>query len=239
LKFFEAIKTLFPRSRAFELFIENDKRKMMKAIAVLPEDIRHEAELVYMDLFPDTTRCPEKWESAFAVYFTAKELPKRRNVLESLWKINNGGQSASFLQDVLESMGDIKVVENVPVINPFQIYQSLDLAVCDNEIMVCDFEEAVCDYRLGDQGFEPSVLRNDTSSFYSIPADPAYWSTCFFVCKEAWKDGNNNIIYVELLEMSITWKNYIEYLILKTKPVHSTAVVFIDWKQQEMENDQN
>jgi hypothetical protein len=96
LKFFEAIKLLFPRSRASELFVDNDKRKMIKALSILPEDIRHEAELVYMDLFPDTTRFPEKWENTFAVYFAVKELPGRRNILESLWKINSGGQSASL-----------------------------------------------------------------------------------------------------------------------------------------------
>jgi hypothetical protein len=236
LKFFEAIKTLFPRSRAFELFINNDKRKMMKAIAVLPEDIRHEAELVYMDLFPDTTRCPEKWESTFAVYFTAKELPKRRNVLESLWKINNGGQSASFLQDVLESMGDIKVVENVPVINPRLVYV-VDIAICDNDVMVCDGDQAVCDCLLGDEGFIPTVLRNDVSEFYSLPVETVWWEMCFFVCKNVFRDNNYNIVYVEPLKMSVDYRNYIEYLILKMKPVHSIALVFIDWIEEEQGND--
>jgi hypothetical protein len=236
LKFFEAIKTLFPRSRAFELFIDNDKRKMIKAISVLPEDIRHEAELVYMDLFPDTTRCPEKWESTFAVYFTAKELPKRRNVLESLWKINNGGQSASFLQDVLESMGNIKVVENVPVINPRLVYV-VDIAICDNDIMVCDGDQAVCDCRLGDEGFIPTVLRNDVSEFYSLPVETVWWEMCFFVCENVFRDNNYNIAYVEPLKMSVDYRHYIEYLILKMKPVHSIALVFIDWIEEEQGND--
>jgi len=62
-KFFEAIKQLFPRSRAFELFADNSKRKLIKGIAELPENIRREAELVYLDLFPDT-------------FFTEAELSK-------------------------------------------------------------------------------------------------------------------------------------------------------------------
>jgi hypothetical protein len=229
MKFFEAIKELFPHSRAFEMFADNNKRRLVQALSVLPEDIRHEAELVFMDLFPDTTRFPEKWEKTFAVYFTSSELPKRRNIMESLWKINQGGQSAVFLRDILETLGNIQVVENVPPINPHQVYGSLDLAVCDNDNMICDYDEAVCDYRLGDQGFVPSVLQNDLSNFYNIPDEISHWESCFFVCKEAWRDGVGNIIYVELLKMDITWKNFIEYLILKTKPVHTTAVVFIDW----------
>jgi hypothetical protein len=232
-RFFDAIKALFPQGRAFQFFVENNKYKLIEALSALPENIRREAELVYFDLFPDTTRCPEKWEQVFALFFTKQEKKKRRFIIDALWKSIGGGQSAQFLQELLQCVDEnIHIVENTPIINPFQVYASLDLAVCDNEIMICDLEEAVCDYRLGDQGFEPIVLQNDTSDLYSIPNDPAHWAACFFVCKQSWRDGSNNIIYVELLEMDIIWKNFIEYLILRIKPVHTTAVVFIDWKEE-------
>jgi hypothetical protein len=232
LKLFEALKALFPRARAFELFVNNSKRKLIKAISILPEDIRHEAELVYMDLFPDTTRFPEKWEKTFAVYFTAKELPKRRNILESLWKINSGGQSSIFLQDVLQGIEkEIRVIENIPASDPRSV-RVVRLAVCGNRIMVCGNKKAVCDYRLDNTPFIPLVLRNDVSEFYTLPYDPRYWEMCFFVCKDVVRDGRQNIIFVRQLSMSIIWKNYVEYLILKIKPVHSTAIVFIDWKEE-------
>jgi hypothetical protein len=233
LKFFEAIKLLFPRARAFELFVDSVKRKFVKAFSVLPEDIRHNTELVYLDLFPDTTRFPEKWEKTFAVYFKASELPKRRNVLDSLWKINNGGQAAEYLQDVLQGIENaIHVIENVPVSDPRSI-RAVRLAVCGNRIMVCGNRKAVCDYRLDNTPFIPSVLRNDVSEFYTLPYDPNYWEMCFFVCKEVVRDGHNNIIFVRHLTMNITWKNYIEYLILKIKPVHSAAIVFIEWVEED------
>jgi hypothetical protein len=225
------MKSLFPISRAFQLFIDNNKRKLIKGLSKLPESIRQEIELVYLDAFPDTTRFPEKWENVFSVLFSGGELPKRRNILDSLWKINAGGQSAFFIQGILQGVENIRVVENVPIIDPLKVFDALDLAVCDNELMICEGEWSICDYRLGDQNFEPSILKNDTSSIYTIPNNKEYWSVCFFVCKEAWRDGNNNIIYVESLELDMTWKNYIEYLILKIKPVHSTAIIFIDWKQ--------
>jgi hypothetical protein len=234
-RFFDAVKALFPQSRAFQLFVSNQKYKLVQALCELPEGIRKDAELVYFDLFPDTARYPEKWENVFSLFFTKNDYDKRRKIVDSLWKTICGGQSAQFLQDLLRCIDtNLSVVENVPVINPFQVYQSLDLAVCDNEIMICDFEEAVCDYRLGDQGFEPGVLQNDSAALYSIPNDAAHWSTCFFICKEAWRDGSDNIVYVELLEMDAAWKNYIEYLILKTKPAHSTAIMFIDWQEEEV-----
>jgi hypothetical protein len=236
LKFFEAVAALFPRAGAFFLFGDSLKRKFIKSISVLFEDIRHEAELVYFDLFPDTTRYPEKWETTFAVYFTAKEIEKRRSILDSLWKINNGGQSRPFLEEVLGGIGKIKVVENVPVVNP-RLVKTVDVAVCDNEVMFCDNELSVCDYRLGDEGFIPSVLRNDISEFYSIPVDRAHWEMCFFVCKNVLRDNLFNISYVEPLQLNAVWRNYVEYLILKIKPVHSTAIVFIDWIEEEQGND--
>jgi hypothetical protein len=231
LKYFEAIVALFPLARAFFLFVDNTKRKFIKSISVLFEDIRHEAELVYFDLFPDTTRCPEKWENTFAVYFAAKEIEKRRNIIDSLWKINRGGQSWPFLEEILEGIGKIKVVENVPVSDPRSV-RAVRLAVCKNRIMVCGNRKAVCDYRLDNTPFLPSIIRNDVSEFYSLPYDPAYWEMCFFICKEVVRDGRRKIIFVRQLQMDLVWKNYVEYLILKIKPVQSTAIVFIDWKEE-------
>ena len=232
MRFFEAMKLLFPRSRAFELFVESTKRKMVKAFSVLPEDIRHNAELAYMDLFPETTRVPENWEKTFAIYFTAKELEKRREIIGSLWKINSGGQTALFLQDILQSIEpEIKVIENVPVANP-RLIRVVKLAICGNKGMFCKSKTAQCGVTLGNKAFVPTVLRNDVSEFYSVPVDPAYWSMCFFVCKDVARDSNGKIIHIEPLTISLVWRNYIEYLILKIKPVHDTAIVFVDWKEQ-------
>jgi hypothetical protein len=201
----------------------------MQALAVLFEDVRHEAELVYMDLFPDTTRSPEKWEKTFAVYFSSNEMAIRRNILDSLWKINNRGQSVLFLQEVLAAIENIKVEENVPVTDPLN-QQSVIMAVCDNDHMVCDGGTAVCDFYMGNEAFEPSILRNDTASIYSIPEDIRYWQMCFFVCKNVYRNSSQEILFIEPISLPASMRNFIEYIILRIKPVHSTAVIFIDWQ---------
>jgi len=118
-KIFETIKLLFPRSRAFELFADNSKRRFFKGLAELPGDIRKEAELAYLDLFPETTRFPDKWESVFALRFTEAEMVKRRDILDSMWKMFAGDQSMSFLGLLLQRIDSrINVVENIPVSNP-------------------------------------------------------------------------------------------------------------------------
>ena len=227
--FFDAIKLLFPRSRAFNLTIDSNKRKLIKAIAVLPENIRHEMEQVYFDMFPETSRCIDDWEKVFAVVFSSKELAKQRNVLAALWRINKGGQSAVFLESMLRNIdANILVVENTPVSNPRQ-RSVTNVAVCGNKTLCCKNVKAVCGYRVGDENFSPSILRNDVSELYSIKNDPRFWVYCYFICRRVVRNNKNEILYVEKIQIKKEFRNYIEYLILKIKPVHTVAVMFIEW----------
>ena len=227
--FFDVIKLLFPRSRAFHFTIDSDKRKLIKAIAVLPENIRRELEQVYFDMFPETSRCIDDWEKVFAVVFSSKELSKQRNVLAALWQINKGGQSAVFLQSMLQNIDtNILVIENTPISNPRQ-RNVTHVAVCGNKILCCKNAKAICGYRIGDDSFSPTILRNDISELYSIKNDPRFWVYCYFVCQRVVRNSKNEILYIEKLQIKKEFRNYIEYLILKIKPVHTVAVMFIEW----------
>jgi len=234
-KFFEAIKQLFPRSRAFELFADNSKRKLIKGIAELPESIRREAELVYLDLFPDTTRFPEKWEKVFALFFTEAEYSKRRDIIDSMWKMISGDQGTFFLEAMLQRIDKrIRVIENIPVSNPR--YSGITvLAICGHRHMRCGHRKARCGYREGHENFVPSIIKNDVTTEYNIPEDSRYWENCFFVCASIIRSPRGTILYVEPIKISAVWRNFIEYLILKIKPAHTTAIAFIDWQEGEKE----
>ena len=232
-KFFDAIKTLFPRSRAFELFADNSKRRLVKGFSELPENIRTELELVYFDLFPDTTRFPERWEEVFALFFTDAELPKRRNIIDAMWKMISGHQGLEFLQTMLHSIDKgLRVVENIPVSNPRHSGITL-IAVCGHPKMKCGNRKAVCGYREGHEDFIPSIIKNDVTTEYNIPEDSRYWENCFFICASVRRSPRRNILYVEPYKLSAVWRNFIEFLILKVKPAHTTAIVFIDWQEGE------
>jgi hypothetical protein len=229
--FFEAIKNLFPRSRAFQLFVDNPKRRMVQALAKLPESIRVSAEKTYLDLFPDTTRFPRKWEDVFALILTNQETEKRRNVLDAMWKTISGNQGADFIQYILSFIDDgFRVGANVPPIDP-RSSPGAALAICDYITMVCDNEFAVCDYAVGNIGFIPTVLQNDASSLYDIPEDIDFWRMCYFIGKDIVRSAGGDILYIQPLPLDIRWKNIIEYLVLKIKPVETTAVLFIDWQE--------
>jgi hypothetical protein len=47
------------------------------------------------------------------------------------------------------------------------------------------------------------------------------------------RNESNEIMYVEPISLSVVWKNIVEYLILKIKPVQSTAVVFVRWQEED------
>jgi hypothetical protein len=229
--FFEAVKNLLPRARAFQLFIDNNKRRFFEALSELPEDVKREAERVYTDTFPDTTRFPDIWEKTFALYLTEAEYSKRRNILDALWKTISGNQAIDFLQSVLRSFDrNFFVAENIPLTDP-RNKNSAGIAVCDYKTMCCDNDFAVCDYLMGDADFTPSILQNDVSEIYTIPDDTRFWETCFFVCKSVYRNEVYEILFIEPMEINIVWKNIIEYLVLKIKPVHTTAVMFVKWTE--------
>ena len=232
-KFFETIKLLFPRSRAFELFADNSKRTFFKGLAELPEDIRKEAELAYLDLFPETTRFPDKWESVFALLFTEAEKTKRRDILDSMWKTFAGDQSTSFLESMLQRIDpNIHVIENIPISNP-RHSGIVIFCVCGHRTMVCGHGKAVCGYREGHESFVPTIIKNDATTEYNIPENSRYWENCFFVCASIRRSQRQNILYVNPLKLSTIWRNYVEYIILKVKPAHTTAIVYIDWQEGE------
>lgn len=228
--FFEAIKNLLPRGRTFDITRKKRLREFFHALAVLPEKVRNEAEKVYLDLFPESTRSPERWEKAFLVIFTKTELLQRRAVLASLWEMNNRGQSLFYLEKILQNIfPKIRIFENYPVINPRQSNVVHTSCVCGFTKSYCGGREAVCGMRTGDENFIPTILRNDTADRYSIPNNPKFWEFCFFIGESYYWDRDNMIIYIDKLKIPEVYRNYIEYFILRLKPVHTVAVLDIMW----------
>jgi hypothetical protein len=230
MRFFEAIKALLPFSRAFNLTYDNNKRKFFFALSALPEDIRAEAEKTFYDIFPYTTRYIEDWASIFAIIFSGRELQKQRDIIQASWRIHLKGQSADFMQFILQHLDTrIIVVENTPASNPRQSNTGM-ISVCGNSQMVCGGRRGVCGFHMGDKDFIPYVIKNDLSEFYTIPNDPQWWDTCFFVCGGVMRNSRQEILYAQPVTLSAVWKNFIEFLVLKMKPLHSTAIIFIKWE---------
>jgi len=151
-----------------------------------------------------------------------------------MWKMLAGNQGASFLEAMLQRINSgIHVIENIPISNPRHSGITI-LAVCGHRHMKCGHRKAVCGYRKGHERFIPTIIKNDASTEYNIPDDSRYWENCFFICDHVNRSPRHNILYVEPIKINAVWRNYIEYIILKVKPVQTTAIVYIEWQEGEI-----
>lgn len=230
LEWFKVISYLFPRSKAFRAVANNYFRKFISSVAYGPDDIQKYLEDVYGDLLPESTRELDKWEAQFGVVFASQyDESIRRKLLKSFWNINTGGQSTSYIQNILQLISiDFHVIENLPVRNP-RDSNAAYAAVNGNKQMVNSNKYAVNGRKIGDSSFIPTVLKNNSESFYSLPPQADYWSNCFFICKSVIRNRYNAIMYVEKLQIEEKWKEFIEFIVLKIKPAHTTAILFVEY----------
>ena len=230
MRFFDAIKLLFPRSKLFRFFPHNTLSKFSKALSVLPEDVRTEAEKTHADLFPMTTRNLPEWEDAFELPFTylLTEI-QRRSFLQSIWRSRHGAATAEFLEMMLNYfVPGIKVIENIPVRMPRAnsvAYTCID----GNRYMRNGNKYAIDGRRIGDRHFSPTMLKTNYAQPYNIPQDSRYWETCFYVCGSVLRNVYHEIILVRKIQIPAIWKPFIEYIILQIKPLHMSAIMFIEY----------
>lgn len=230
MSFFKSLKLLLPSGKAFDITQNSTVRRFFKGLSYLPEDVKRENELVFLDLFPETTRALEEWENQFSVLFADLQYGEtRRGILKALWQVNVGGQDLKYLQGILQNINEnIHVFENIPVKNPRDA-NSVFGCMCGQRHSVCGNKKLSCGYKDGDSEFTPTVIRNDSDQLYDIPIDVQYWQNYFFVARNIVTNSRKEIIYCQKLKLDTKWKSFIEYLILKIKPVQMGALIFIQY----------
>ena len=232
MSFFKVFKLLFPRVKSFELVFETKLKKFIRGLSVLPEDAKTETEKVFLDLFPETTRAFDEWEKQFAVLFASEQYGENCvGILKALWQANSGGQSLEYIQGILQSViPEINVFENNPVKNPRDANAVIS-CMCKQKWSVCGNKKLSCGFKVGDENFFPAVIRNDSEQTYDIPVDKHYWENYFFFFFYVVRNTRQEIVCCKKMTADAKWKSYVEYLILKMKPVHTGVIVFIDWKE--------
>ena len=102
--YLNAFKHLLPRAKAWQITIDKTLRKFFVGLTDLPSDIRDFVDLVWFDIFPDTTRELDEWESAFGLPDVGLSTADRRTRLAGAWAAT-GGQSPGYIQDALHAAG--------------------------------------------------------------------------------------------------------------------------------------
>lgn len=100
---FRTFQHLLPRALAWRTTIATNLRRYIEGLAAFASDVRTFIDLVYLDLFPDTTRELAAWETQFALPGTGTE-DARRSRLAAAWRAQ-GGQSPDYIQTVVQAAG--------------------------------------------------------------------------------------------------------------------------------------
>lgn len=104
MRFLRQFQHLLPRSEAWSLVAAKPLRLFFEALGQSPTaDAVEFVDLAYLDLFPETTRELETWETQFNLSGVGDE-DERRVALSARWKAL-GGQSPSYLQGVMQAAG--------------------------------------------------------------------------------------------------------------------------------------
>lgn len=256
--FFEAVRALLPRSRAFSLVARSGLRLLFEGFSALPDDVRDEMEGVLLDYYPETTRAVDEWELAFRAQltdsrFTASE---RRTVVRALWWLRYGNTTKEFMQKVLGLfIPGARVEDNTPVMDITGLTQRYR-SVNGNRDMYCGGERAVCSEGTLAFLYEsvngaqpmccgnrramngrcvltgddvPSVLANDSARPWDIPTSLDHQSLCFFVSGDIARAEGGEVVGIQWLSVEEKWRSVIEYIVLALKPVHTTAVLWIHY----------
>ncbi len=171
MNFLNIIRHLLPKSESSKLTnsgdLNNSSDKQLtdfwEGMTGTPEDIKDYTDLIYLDLFPQTTRELDLWEKQFNLPDTGLTEQQRRDRLEGAWQ-SKGGQDPRYIQDTLQAAGFpvflhewwVPGTENpvgtngcVAPRNPLEFLAQPDgsgaiFTLCDEDVMECGEDEALC-----------------------------------------------------------------------------------------------
>lgn len=163
MSFLRIFEHILPKARAWRLAAGKKLKEFFEGLADLPADIRRYIDLVWLDIFPATTRELDEWEKTWALPDTGLTEQERRDRLDATWKAV-GGQDPRYIQDTLQGAGfDVYVHEwwvpgTEPTIgvltcatarNPLVYLEqpgaaSANLVACGEPLSLCGEETAQC-----------------------------------------------------------------------------------------------
>jgi hypothetical protein len=100
---FTTFQALLPRALAWRTTIATNLRRYLSGLAAFAGDVRTFVDLVYLDMFPSSTRELAAWEFQFALAGSGDEATRRLR-LAAAWAAQ-GGQSPAYIQSVLWAAG--------------------------------------------------------------------------------------------------------------------------------------
>ena len=242
--FLETFKHLLPRAAAWRLAAGTQLRQFFEGLAAQPDAIRTWFDLIWLDLFADTTRELDQWEKEFGLFVAAgdSEATRRLN-LDAEWKAQ-GGQDPSYIQGILQDAGfDLYVHEWWSSAHPFVARDPRNYAdqpsIGTNRCAPNSFSNVV---RCAPKTFSnearcnafldtwPRYLVNEDLSHRApppLPEDPGKWPYFIYIGPETLEEydpSGDTVVRIP------TIRQYeLKRLLLKLCPAQHWIVLMVDW----------
>lgn len=231
---FSTFQHLLPRALAWRSTIATNLRRYLLGLAAFAGDVRTFIDLVYLDLFPPTTRELASWELQFALAATGDE-PTRRLRLAAAWAAQ-GGQSPDYIQSVIWAAGfttvylhewwssgppfialDPRLYTKQPLIGAYQCeasaqWECFDPGPGQQLAPHCD------DTLANDPGYIVNLDLTPRSP-PAVPSDPAFWPYFLYFSGE---------IFPELAPIDATRLDELKELLLRICPAQQWIVLLAD-----------
>lgn len=233
---FRVFQHLFPRALAWRTTIATSLRRYVEGLAAFAGDVRAFIDLVYLDLFPPSTRELAAWEFQFALNGSGDETTRRLR-LAAAWAAQ-GGQSPDYIQTVLHTAGFTTVfVYEWWVTGPPAPWTPRDPRNYTTQPLVGAYQcEPTTPWECFDPGpGEPLApycddsLANETGYIVNldltnrapppVPDDPAFWPYFLYFAGEA---------FPELAAVDATRIDELKELLLRLCPAQQWIVLMID-----------
>lgn len=104
MNFLNVYKHLLPKARAWRLAAGKQITEFFEGLVGLAEDFILFIDLIWLDIFPQTTRELDAWEDQWGLSAGTLTDQERRDRLDATWKAL-GGQDPRYIQDTLQAAG--------------------------------------------------------------------------------------------------------------------------------------
>ena len=102
--FLRIYQHILPKAKAWQLTIDKQLRQFFDGLTGIGSDIKGFFDLIWYDIFPETTREIDAWETQFGLPATDLTEQERRDRLAATWQAL-GGQDPRYIQDTLQAAG--------------------------------------------------------------------------------------------------------------------------------------
>jgi len=135
--FLEVIKHLLPTARAWRITVDKTLRQFFEGLTGTFAEIRLYVDLVWLDIYPQTTRDVAAWEEQFGLPNTTLTNQQRRDRVDGAWK-SSGGQSPRYIQDSIQAAGfNVFIHEWWEPVDVFAAECGVPTAECGEPTAIC------------------------------------------------------------------------------------------------------